>query len=115
MNIEETKLVALHEYLVKGGSPEQIDIAKQIGADPDDTEEVGAYVEALKTRWPDIYGEQEPAKPAAKKAAKKAAKTAAQPNTYRLRRADGTVVALEVIKVSDNGTVILEEPVQRIS
>jgi hypothetical protein len=111
MKIEEEKLVALHDYLVKGGSPEQIDVAKQIGADPDDVEEVDAYVDALKSRWPDIYGdsepEPEPAAPA-KKAAKKAAKTT-PPDTYRLRRPDGTVAALEVV-ASKNGTVILEEP-----
>jgi len=116
MKIEEDKLVALHEYLVKGGSPEQIDVAKQIGADPDDVEEVDAYVEALKARWPDTYGDSEPESAApAKKAAKKVAKAvppvpAAPSNaTYRLRRPDGTVAALEVI-ASKNGTVVLEEP-----
>jgi hypothetical protein len=116
MKIEEDKLVALHDYLVKGGSPEQIDVAKQIGADPDDVEEVDAYVEALKARWPDIYGDSEPesvapAKKAAKKAAKAAPPAAAAPSaaTYRLRRPDGTVAALEVI-ASKNGTVVLEEP-----
>jgi hypothetical protein len=116
MKIEEDKLVALHEYLVKGGSPEQIDVAKQIGADPDDVEEVDAYVEALKARWPDIYGDSEPepaapAKKAAKKVAKAAPPAAAAPSaaTYRLRRPDGTVAALEVI-ASKNGTVVLEEP-----
>lgn len=116
MKIEEAKLVALHEYLVKGGSPEQIDVAKQIGADPDDVEEVDAYVDALKSRWPDIYGDSEPepaapAKKAAKKAAKAAPPAAAAPSaaTYRLRRPDGTVAALEVV-ASKNGTVVLEEP-----
>jgi hypothetical protein len=115
MKIEEEKLVALHDYLVKGGSPEQIDVAKQIGADPDDVEEVDAYVEALKARWPDIYGDSEPEPAApAKKAAKKVAKAAppaAAPAaaTYCLRRPDGTVAALEVI-ASKNGTVVLEEP-----
>jgi hypothetical protein len=116
MKIEEDKLVALHEYLVKGGSPEQIDVAKQIGADPDDVEEVDAYVEALKARWPDIYGDSEPepaapAKKSAKKVAKAAPPAAAAPSatTYRLRRPDGTVAALEVI-ASKNGTVVLEEP-----
>jgi hypothetical protein len=115
MKIEESKLVALHEYLVKGGSPEQIDVAKQIGADPDDVEEVDAYVEALKSRWPETYGdpETEPAAPA-KKAAKKAAKTvspapaAPAAAAYRLRRPDGTVATLEVV-ASKNGTVVLEE------
>lgn len=115
MKIEEAKLVALHEYLVKGGSPEQIDVAKQIGADPDDVEEVDAYVEALKSRWPDIYGDSEPepaapAKKAAKKAAKAAPLAATPPAaTYRLRRPDGTVAALDVV-ASKNGTVVLEEP-----
>lgn len=116
MKIEETKLVALHEYFVAGGSPEQIDVAKQIGADPDDVEEVEAYAEALKTRWPETYGDSEaaaPATPPAKKAAKKAAKEApkAEPaaQSFRLRRADGTVVALQVV-ASKNGTVVLEEP-----
>jgi hypothetical protein len=116
MKIEETKLVALHEYLVAGGSPEQIDVAKQIGADPDDVEEVDAYVEALKTRWPETYGDSEaaaPATPPAKKAAKKATKEAqkAEPaaQSFRLRRPDGTVTALEVV-ASKNGTVVLEEP-----
>lgn len=118
MKIEEAKLVALHEYLVKGGSPEQIDVAKQIGADPDDVEEVDAYVDALKARWPDIYGDSEPEPAApAKKAAKKATKAAppaAAPSaaTYRLRRPDGTVAALEVV-ASKNGTVVLEEPRQK--
>jgi hypothetical protein len=98
MKIEEEKLVAL-----------------QIGADPDDVEEVDAYVEALKARWPDIYGDSEPEPAApAKKAAKKVAKAAppaAAPAaaTYCLRRPDGTVAALEVI-ASKNGTVVLEEP-----
>lgn len=115
MKIEEAKLVALHEYLVKGGSPEQIDVAKQIGADPDDVEEVDAYVDALKSRWPAIYGDSEPepaapAKKAAKKAAKAAPLAATPPAaTYRLRRPDGTVAALEVV-ASKNGTVVLEEP-----
>jgi hypothetical protein len=116
MKIDETKLAALHDYLVAGGSPEQVDVAQQIGADPDDTEQVDAYVEALKARWPETYGDPEtPAAPAqpARKTAKKAAKTATPASTYRLRRADGTVVALEVLKVSDNGTVILEEPRQK--
>jgi len=119
MKIEEAKLVALHDYLVKGGSPEQIDVAKQIGADPDDVEEVDAYVEALKARWPAIYGDSEPepaapAKKAAKKAAKAAPLAAAAPSaaTYRLRRPDGTVAALEVV-ASKNGTVVLEEPRQK--
>jgi hypothetical protein len=118
MKIEEEKLVALHDYLVKGGSPEQIDVAKQIGADPDDVEEVDAYVEALKARWPAIYGDSEPEPAApAKKVAKKVAKSAppaAAPAavTYRLRRPDGTVAALEVV-ASKNGTVVLEEPRQK--
>lgn len=111
MKIDQTKLAALHEYLVKGGSPEQEDVAKQIGEDVDDEAAVEAYVEALKAKWPDIYGEPaKPATPAPKPAAKKAAKQA-QPAlaTYRLRKPDGTVAALEVV-ASKNGTVVLEEP-----
>lgn len=115
MNIDNSKLEALHQYLVKGGSPEQEDVAKQIGADSDDGDAVDAYVEALKAKWPDIYGEPTAPAPAptpvAKKAAKKAAKTAepAQETSYRLRKADGTVAALEVV-ASKNGVVIVEEP-----
>ena len=111
MKIDNTKLAALHEYLVKGGSPEQEDVAKQIGEDVDDEAAVEAYVEALKAKWPDIYGEPaKPAAPAPKPAAKKAAKQVeAPPATYRLRKPDGTVAALEVV-ASKNGTVVLEEP-----
>lgn len=111
MKIDQTKLAALHEYLVKGGSPEQEDVAKQIGEDVDDEAAVEAYVEALKAKWPDIYGEPaKPAAPAPKPAAKKAAKQAEPaPATYRLRKPDGTVAALEVV-ASKNGTVVLEEP-----
>lgn len=111
MKIENTKLEALHDYLLKGGSAEQEDVAKQIGVPADDEATVNAYVEALKARWPDIYGE--PEKPAAKKtAAKKTAKVAESadtPKIYRLRRPDGTVTALEVV-AAKNGTVVLEEP-----
>lgn len=101
MKIDSTKLAALHDYLVKGGSPEQEDVAKQIGEDVDDEAAVEAYVEALKAKWPKVYG-----KPAAKKAAKQ---VEASPTTYRLRKPDGTVAALEVV-ASKNGTVVLEEP-----
>lgn len=107
MKINIKKLDALHEYLVNGGSPEQADVAKQIGEDVDDEAAVEAYVEALKAKWPHIYGD--PPKPAAKKAAKQV-ETA--PTTYRLRKPDGTVAALEVV-ASKNGTVILEEPRQK--
>lgn len=114
MKIENTKLEALHDYLVKGGSAEQEDVAKQIGVPADDEATVNAYVEALKARWPDVYGEPEkPEKPAAKKTAtKKTAKVAEPadtPKIYRLRRPDGTVTALEVV-AAKNGTVVLEEP-----
>lgn len=101
MKIDNKKLAALHEYLVNGGSPEQADVAKQIGEDVDDEAAVEAYVEALKTKWPKVYG-----KPAAKKAANQ---VEASPLTYRLRKPDGTVAALEVV-ASKNGTVVLEEP-----
>lgn len=111
MKIENKKLEALHDYLLKGGSAEQEDVAKQLGVAPDDETTVGEYVEALKAKWPDVYGE--PEKPAAKKtAAKKTAKVAESadtPTTYRLRRPDGTVTALEVV-AAKNGTVVLEEP-----
>lgn len=94
MKIDNTKLAALHKYLVKGGSPEQADVAKVIGEDVDDEAAVEAYNEALKAKWPDIYG-----KPVAEPA----------PATYRLRKPDGTVAALELV-ASKNGTVVLEEP-----
>lgn len=103
MKIDNTKLAALHDYLVKGGSPEQEDVAKQIGEDVDDEAAVEAYVEALKAKWPKVYGK--PAAPAPK--AVKQAQPA--PATYRLRKPDGTVAALEVV-ASKNGTVVLEEP-----
>lgn len=110
MNIDNNKLEALHQYLVKGGSAEQEDVAKQLGVDADDGDAVDAYVEALKAKWPDTYGEPVAPAPAAKKAAKKVAKVAEPaPATYRLRKPDGTVAALEVV-VSKNGTVVLEEP-----
>ena len=103
MKIDNTKLAALHDYLVNGGSPEQEDVAKQIGEDVDDEAAVEAYVEALKAKWPKVYGK--PAAPAPK--AVKQAPPA--PATYRLRKPDGTVAALEVV-ASKNGTVVLEEP-----
>lgn len=110
MNIDNNKLEALHQYLVKGGSAEQEDVAKQLGVDADDGDAVDAYVEALKAKWPDTYGEPVAPAPAAKKAAKKVAKTAEPaPATYRLRKPDGTVAALEVV-ASKNGTVFLQEP-----
>lgn len=110
MNIDNSKLEALHQYLVNGGSAEQEDVAKQIGVDSDDEAAVDAYVEALKAKWPDIYGEPAAPAPAAKKAAKKAAKVVEPaPSTYRLRKPDGTVAALEVV-ASKNGTVVLQEP-----
>ena len=62
MKIDNTKLAALHDYLVNGGSPEQEDVAKQIGEDVDDEAAVEAYVEALKAKWPKVYGK--PAAPA---------------------------------------------------
>lgn len=98
MKIDNTKLAALHKHLVKGGSQEQADVAKVIGEDVDDEAAVEAYVEALKAKWPKIYGEPEAAAP-----------TDAAPATYRLRKPDGTVAALEVV-ASKNGTVVLEEP-----
>lgn len=105
MKIDSTKLAALHDYLVNGGSPEQEDVAKQIGEDVDDEAAVEAYVEALKAKWPKVYG-----KPAAPAPAPKAVKQAQPaPATYRLRKPDGTVAALEVV-ASKNGTVVLEEP-----
>ena len=104
MKIDNTKLAALHDYLVNGGSPEQEDVAKQIGEDVDDEAAVEAYVEALKAKWPKVYGK--PAAPAPK--AVKQAQPA--PATYRLRKPDGTVAALEVV-ASKNGTVVLQEPV----
>jgi len=94
MKIDNTKLAALHKHLVKGGSPEQADVAKVIGEDVDDEAAVEAYNEALKVKWPDIYG-----KP-----------VASAPTTYRLRKPDGTVAALELV-ASKNGTVVLQEPV----
>jgi hypothetical protein len=106
MKIDNTKLAALHDYLVNGGSPEQEDVAKQIGEDVDDEAAVEAYVEALKAKWPKVYG-----KPAAPAPAPKAVKQAEPaPATYRLRKPDGTVAALEVV-ASKNGTVVLQEPV----
>lgn len=99
MKIDNIKLAALHKYLVKGGSPEQADVAKVIGEDVDDEAAVEAYVEALKAKLPDIYGK--PAAPAPKDVA---------PATYRLRKPDGTVAALEVVGTK-NGTVVLQEPV----
>lgn len=104
MKIDNTKLAALHDYLVNGGSPEQEDVAKQIGEDVDDEAAVEAYVGALKAKWPKVYGK--PAAPAPK--AVKQAQPA--PATYRLRKPDGTVAALEVV-ASKNGTVVLQEPV----
>ena len=106
MKIDNTKLAALHDYLVNGGSPEQEDVAKQIGEDVDDEAAVEAYVEALKAKWPQVYG-----KPAAPAPAQKAVKQPPPaPATYRLRKPDGTVAALEVV-ASKNGTVVLQEPV----
>ena len=96
MKIDNTKLTALHKHLVKGGSPEQADVAKVIGEDVDDEAAVEAYSDALKAKWPGIYGKPAaPAEPA--------------PATYRLRKPDGTVSTLEVV-ASRNGTVVLEEP-----
>lgn len=100
MKIDNTKLAALHKHLVKGGSQEQADVAKVIGEDVDDEAAVEAYVEALKAKWPKIYGG--PAAPSEKP-------VEAPPATYRLRKPDGTVAALEVV-ASKNGTVVLEEP-----
>lgn len=107
MKIDSTKLAALHEYLVKGGSPEQEDVAKQIGEDVDDEAAVEAYVEALKAKWPKVYGK--PAAPAPAPAPKAVKQAEPAPATYRLRKPDGTVAALEVV-ASKNGTVVLEEP-----
>lgn len=60
MNIDPAKLDALHEYIQAGGSTEQPDVAKQLGVKKTDTATVDAYVDALKEKFPDDYGDPEP-------------------------------------------------------
>lgn len=57
MKIDPKKLDALHTFLSKGGSPEEADIAKQLGVElPEGKAAVDAHVEALQAKWPAIYG-----------------------------------------------------------
>jgi len=56
MKIDEQKLAALHKNLTTGGSPEKPDIAKFLGVELD---QITPYVDALKAKYPKIYGGEE--------------------------------------------------------
>lgn len=57
MKISSRKLAELHQYFVNEGSTDPNDIADFLGTE--DETEVEAYVNALKAKYPDVYGSGE--------------------------------------------------------
>jgi hypothetical protein len=61
MKISSKKLAELHQYFINEGSTEPEDVAAQLGTE--DEAEVNAYVEALKAKYPEVYGGEVPEEP----------------------------------------------------
>lgn len=57
MKISSKKLAELHQYFINEGSTEPEDVAAQLGTE--DEAEVNAYVDALKAKYPEVYGGEE--------------------------------------------------------
>jgi hypothetical protein len=55
MKISSKKLADLHEYFTNGGSTDPEDVAAQL--ETEDEAYVEAYVNSLKRRYPDVYGD----------------------------------------------------------
>lgn len=56
MKLSSKKLADLHEYFVNGGSTDFEDVAAKLGTE--DEEVCTAYVDALKKKYPEIYGDE---------------------------------------------------------
>ena len=57
MKISSKKIAELHEYFTNGGSTDPEDVATQLETESESV--VEAYVNALKRRYPDVYGGEE--------------------------------------------------------
>lgn len=97
MKIDEQKLAALHKNLTTGGSPEKPDIAKFLGVELD---HITPYVDALKAKYPKIYGGEE-----------KAAKTEPQPQITKVLLVDPVTGIGEqlAIKSQKDGRIVVEK------
>jgi hypothetical protein len=61
MKISSKKLAELHQYFVNEGSTDPNDVADFLGTE--DEAEVEAYVNALKVKYPDVYGGEDTTEP----------------------------------------------------
>lgn len=86
MKISSKKLAELHQYFVNEGSTDPDDVATFLETDNQDT--VEAYVNALKRKYPDVYG-----------SAEEVAEEATEPVEYALIDPDTNLVKeLEVVR-----------------
>ena len=97
MKIDEQKLASLHKNLLNGGSPEKPDIAKFLGLELD---QITPYVDALKAKYPKIYGGEE-----------KATKTEPQPQITKVLLVDPVTGIGEqlAIKSQKDGRIVVEK------
>jgi ectoine hydroxylase-related dioxygenase (phytanoyl-CoA dioxygenase family) len=110
MKISSKTLAALHQYFISEGSTEPNDVADFL--ETDDEAIVNAYVDALKAKYPDIYGGEvaEESAPAPKTADK------GHSSYFLIDNDTGLTKELELLKTK-NGKLYLQtiEPKEVVS
>lgn len=100
MRTNSKKLDELHEYLINGGSSKDADILTQLGTE--DKEAVKVYKTALRTKYPDIYGEVGKVE---------------EEQTFQLLDPDTKIMrSLDVVKVKGSKTILeVREPKELVT